>query len=204
MTKTPKARKIRKTRKPRTYGMSPLDPRIFKAIVKDAEKEERKATRAAAKAAGITKATVATRRNEYGEWVVRAFVDGVRFPEGDYFTEDKQDAHATAKAMVYRCSDCGTGDPFDHSMACDAPVPDPATLSDRTLPGTRIISTERYIGAHGRGPWGAGTWAFDVEHADGRETLWAPINLIFSEACRWVRREIKRHGWTAHVIEVAS
>lgn len=72
------------------------------------------------------------------------------------------------------------------------------------MSGIRIISTERYIGAHGRGPSGKGTWAFDVEHVDGRETLWAPSNLLFSEACRWVRREITRRGWTAHAIEVAT
>ena len=77
------------------------------------------------------------------------------------------------------------------------------------MSGIRIISTERYVGAHGRGPWGVGTWAFDVEiclgHAEiGRETLWAPRNILFSQACRWVRREIKRRGWTAYAIEVAT
>ncbi len=72
------------------------------------------------------------------------------------------------------------------------------------MTGIRIISTERYIGAHGRGPFGKGTWAFDVEHADGRETLWAPSNLLFSAAARWVRAEIKRRGWTAHSIEVCT
>ena len=34
------------------------------------------------------------------EWVVRVYIDGKRYPDGDYFTEWKDDAIATAAAIV--------------------------------------------------------------------------------------------------------
>jgi len=48
----------------------------------------------------MIEANVSRRRNEWGEWVVRVWVDGVRRPEADYMTEDRDDAEATARAMV--------------------------------------------------------------------------------------------------------
>lgn len=44
---------------------------------------------------------------------------------------DRDDALRMARlgdAIMYRCPDCGTTDPFDHSMGCQAPVPDPDTV----------------------------------------------------------------------------
>lgn len=35
------------------------------------------------------------RRNEYNEYVVRCFKNGERYKEGDYHTEDWDDAHKT-------------------------------------------------------------------------------------------------------------
>ena len=49
----------------------------------------------------VAKSTVAARRNEWGEWIVRAYdQDGKRFPEADYHTDDRADAEATAAAMT--------------------------------------------------------------------------------------------------------
>lgn len=42
---------------------------------------------------------VGSRKNEHGEWVVKCFRDDVRYPAGDYFTEDEQDAVGTCKAL---------------------------------------------------------------------------------------------------------
>lgn len=48
----------------------------------------------------MIEANVSRRKNEYGEWVVRVWEDGIRNPAADYFTTDKQDAEDTARAMV--------------------------------------------------------------------------------------------------------
>lgn len=49
----------------------------------------------------VARVTVARRRNEYGEFVVRAYdQDGRRYPEADYFTSDRDDAVGTGEAMV--------------------------------------------------------------------------------------------------------
>ncbi len=37
---------------------------------------------------------------ESGEWVVRAFIGDKRFPAGDYFADDSQDAADTAREMT--------------------------------------------------------------------------------------------------------
>jgi hypothetical protein len=51
----------------------------------------------------ITHASV-KRNREWGEWVVQAYitVDGqrVRYPEADYHTDDREDAHDTREAML--------------------------------------------------------------------------------------------------------
>jgi hypothetical protein len=49
----------------------------------------------------VSKVTVSPRKNEWGEFVVRAYdQDGKRWPEADYHTDDRQDAEQTAKAMT--------------------------------------------------------------------------------------------------------
>lgn len=45
-------------------------------------------------------ARVSSRKNEFGEWVVKVYnADGSRRPQADYFTDDRADADATAKAI---------------------------------------------------------------------------------------------------------
>lgn len=39
------------------------------------------------------------RKNEWGEYVVKAYKDGKRYPDADYFTDDKTDALETLKAL---------------------------------------------------------------------------------------------------------
>lgn len=49
----------------------------------------------------VTKANVASRKNEYREYVVRAYDQhGKRFQDADYFTNDRTDACNTANAMT--------------------------------------------------------------------------------------------------------
>lgn len=49
---------------------------------------------------------LAKKRNEYGEYVVKAFdADGSRYPQGDYFTNDWADALATSEAMAKHTDD---------------------------------------------------------------------------------------------------
>lgn len=48
----------------------------------------------------VRKTTI--RKNDFGEWVVRLWVDGVHQKDADYFTDDKQDAIMTAKFMEQR------------------------------------------------------------------------------------------------------
>lgn len=40
--------------------------------------------------------------NEYDEYVIRCFKNGMRYPEGDYFTDDKKDAEDTFKFLNER------------------------------------------------------------------------------------------------------
>ncbi len=42
------------------------------------------------------------RRNSYGEFVLRCYADGFRYPMGDYHTEDKTDALLTLGDMRKR------------------------------------------------------------------------------------------------------
>ena len=48
----------------------------------------------------MNRKTVISRRNEFGEYRVRLYVDGKAVPEADYFTDDKVDAEETAVAMT--------------------------------------------------------------------------------------------------------
>ena len=48
----------------------------------------------------VTRAKVTKNRNVPGEWIVRVDVDGKRYPAGDYFTDDREDAEQTAQAML--------------------------------------------------------------------------------------------------------
>ena len=47
---------------------------------------------------GDVKTTI--KRNVYGEWVVRLFVDGEHQKKADYFASDKEDATETAESIV--------------------------------------------------------------------------------------------------------
>jgi hypothetical protein len=48
----------------------------------------------------LSRVTLRKRRNEWGEYVVRAYDrDGRRYPDGDYFTDDWEDAVNTAETM---------------------------------------------------------------------------------------------------------
>jgi hypothetical protein len=48
----------------------------------------------------VMKVTLRKRRNDCGEYVVRAYdADGKRLPDCDYFTDDVDDAVATYNAM---------------------------------------------------------------------------------------------------------
>jgi hypothetical protein len=42
---------------------------------------------------------LSTRKNEYGEYVIKAWKDGKRYPDADYHTDDKTDAESTLKLM---------------------------------------------------------------------------------------------------------
>lgn len=48
----------------------------------------------------ITKITLRKRRNEFGEYVIRVWVNGKRHPDADYFTNDWDDASGTYKLML--------------------------------------------------------------------------------------------------------
>lgn len=39
------------------------------------------------------------RKNEYGEYVVKCWDNGERYPEGDYLTNDKNDAEGTCRLL---------------------------------------------------------------------------------------------------------
>lgn len=38
--------------------------------------------------------------NEYNEYIVKLYINGIRVPDADYFTDDRGDAMDTAKEMV--------------------------------------------------------------------------------------------------------
>ena len=40
------------------------------------------------------------KKNDWGEWVVRLFLDGEHQKKADYFAADKEDATETASAML--------------------------------------------------------------------------------------------------------
>lgn len=44
-------------------------------------------------------------RNCEGEYIVKQFLNGVHQVDADYFTDDKDDAKETAKAMERICND---------------------------------------------------------------------------------------------------
>jgi hypothetical protein len=46
------------------------------------------------------------KRNVYGEWVVRLFVDGEHLAAGDYFASDRDDALETAERMKEHATTC--------------------------------------------------------------------------------------------------
>lgn len=49
----------------------------------------------------VTKVTLRKRRNEYREFVIRAYTaDGKRYPDGDYHTDQWDDAESTYHAML--------------------------------------------------------------------------------------------------------
>lgn len=49
----------------------------------------------------VARAVVARRRNQWGEFVVKAYdQDGAHYPAADYHTDDLQDAISTADAMM--------------------------------------------------------------------------------------------------------
>lgn len=49
----------------------------------------------------IARTRVGTRRNQFGEYVVKAYdSNGKRMPDHDYYTNDKADAIATAALMT--------------------------------------------------------------------------------------------------------
>lgn len=68
-----------------------------------------------AKNAADIKTTI--KRNAYGEWVVRLFVDGEHLAAGDYFASDRADAIETAERMK------------EHAKTCK---PKPATVQIRS------------------------------------------------------------------------
>jgi hypothetical protein len=39
------------------------------------------------------------RKNTYGEYVIRCYRDGKRFPDGDYHTDDRRDAEVSFEMM---------------------------------------------------------------------------------------------------------
>jgi hypothetical protein len=49
---------------------------------------------------GVATAKVSARKNEYGEYVVKLWIDGEYQTEADYFTDDLDDAMNTAQSMV--------------------------------------------------------------------------------------------------------
>lgn len=47
--------------------------------------------------------TLQKRRNEFGEYQIKSYVNGQRHPDGDYFTEDWDDALGTKTALDLSC-----------------------------------------------------------------------------------------------------
>jgi len=69
--------------------------------------------------------TVGTRvvfNSEWDEYVVMMYIDGHRYGEGDYYTDDKDDARDTAKAIrdkaVSAAPQLGSGNHCDGSPQC--------------------------------------------------------------------------------------
>lgn len=55
----------------------------------------------------IARLSVPRRRNDCGEYHCRAYLaDGRRYPDGDYFTTDLDDALCTALDVLDRYSNC--------------------------------------------------------------------------------------------------
>ena len=52
-------------------------------------------------------ATTKTTKDEHGEYRIRLFIDGKYQSGADYFTDDKEDAIETSKAII---KDCGYSD----------------------------------------------------------------------------------------------
>ena len=44
--------------------------------------------------------TTISKLHATGEWIVRAYTAEGRYPRGDYYATDRQDARSTANAMV--------------------------------------------------------------------------------------------------------
>jgi hypothetical protein len=42
-------------------------------------------------------------KNDFGEYVIKCYRDGKRYPDGDYFTDDWADAQGTLKHMREKC-----------------------------------------------------------------------------------------------------
>lgn len=83
----------------------------------------------------VVSATV-SRRNEYGEYVVRARDQyGKRWPEADYYTDDLTDARATAAAMIAPAAEAPAAEP--------APAPAPAPVAPNCrLCGAQLTAEE--------------------------------------------------------------
>jgi uncharacterized protein (DUF2141 family) len=45
------------------------------------------------------------RKNASGDYIVRCYFNGKRYPDGDYYTDDKQDAEVTKKALEHRAKE---------------------------------------------------------------------------------------------------
>lgn len=43
--------------------------------------------------------TLQRKRNEFGEFVIRCYRDGIRYPLGDYHTDDWEDAKCTLRIL---------------------------------------------------------------------------------------------------------
>lgn len=68
------------------------------------------------------------------------------------------------------------------------------------------IRTETYEFAHGCKPKGRGSWAFirTASHGLDEQTIFAPSNITFREACAWVRQTLRRDGWQDATVHVGS
>jgi hypothetical protein len=88
---------------------------------------------------------------------------------------------------------------FDGQEWYPAPAPAPAAKSKPHV----IFDDREYLRNHGAKPRGRGRWAFSAKRSPdvlGKDILWSPYNLLFSDAKMWARLQVQSMGGTGTVV----